>query len=299
VARRQVLFAVCVLVSHAAFAQPVYITLGGGIDGGTLDTYKLGREPNYYSSMEPVYFFRVEGEFNKYYTFKLLYQADSFFQNTVNAGLGFKMGLIHVGMGVQMGIHDLDAGYDPIAVEFWNIGVDGMIKIEFPGILYFGSDFVLDIGGGNWIANKPGSSHRQVLHFYGGFWLPHILITAGYNDRNYDAIITDTVSIRAGHRRIYGKIEFFAKNVPFRISAEAGWLMQTGNYSEEIAPGVVGWHNPVSKNSLYAGGGFGIDFSKNFRWFVNADMVLTGLEGGLFDKFSASSGFSIRVPGNK
>lgn len=273
-----------------ANAQPIYISAGGGIESGIIDTYLLGRVSDYYSSFKPVFFAGIRGEFGKYYNFKLNYQSDPFWQNSVNAGVGFAMGIIQVGMGVQTGIHDKRAGYGLFDVEYWNIGLDGTIKIELPGYFFVGSDFVLDIGGGNWVAQKPGSAHRQLLSFYAGVWLPHIIISAGYAEKNYDGIVTDAIAVRAGTTRFWGKFEFFAKNLPFRISAESGYLIQTANYSDSSPPL---WHDPVETSHIYVGGGFSYEFNRYFRMFLDSQMFFFPFV------ISGRAGIEVKIFGNR
>ncbi|MDR2509511.1 MAG: hypothetical protein LBC77_02575 [Spirochaetaceae bacterium] len=285
--------AACIFLctAAAAFSQPMYISVSGGVDNGTVDTYKLGREDNYHSSFKPIFNVRMDGEFADYYNYRLSVSSDPFWQNTVNAALGFKMGVVIASMGVQIGMHDPESGINLLDIEFWNIGLDGDIKLEFPGIFYLGTTFILDLGGGNWTANKPGSAHRQQFGVYGGFWLPHILISGGYSNRNYDAIVTDTTSVRAGHTRLFGRIEFFAKKIPFRIAAEGGLVTQTSNFSVATL-----WEEPKTSEQIFAGGGFSIDFSRFFRLFLNVDITLSGAQTDV--PVTGSLGVSIRAMGN-
>jgi hypothetical protein len=206
--------------------------------------------------------------------------------------MGFTMGVIQAGMGVQIGGHDTKSGYKMLEVEYWNIGLDGRIKVELPGYFFIAGDFILDIGGGNWVSNKTGSAHRQMLSFYAGFWLPHIIISGGYSGKNFDAIISDTVASRADIARYWAKLDIFAKNIPFRILMEGGALTQKANTSDDSS-GVVQWNTPVSKTSPFASLGISCEAGMNIRIFANSQILFSPFN------FSLNGGIEIKIEGNK
>jgi hypothetical protein len=224
-----------------------------------------------------------------------MFQSDPFWQTTFNTGIGIKMGFLTVNLGVQIGLHDLSTEYTFTDIEFWNIGIDTGMKFEFPGIFFAGLDVILDIGGGNWVTNKPGSAHRQLLRITGGFWLPHILITVGYLQRDYDSIISDTLAIRAGQTRIYGNIEFFAKTVPFQMRLEAGKVDQLGNYTTDSSV----WAKPDQTSYMYVGTMITIDVGRLFDWYLKAEAPITGLRAPIYAEFSAITGIRVRLNGNR
>ena len=281
--------------AEALFAQPSYIYAAGGIENKTIDTLRLGRTPDYFSSYWLHYAGGVEGEFNKNYTYKFTFQSDPFWQTTFNTGIGIKMGFLSIKLGVQIGLHDFSTEYAFTAIEFWNIGIDTGARFELPGIFFLGFDVVLDIGGGNWVTNKPGSAHRQFLRFAGGFWLPHILISGGYMQRDYDAIVSDILAIRAGQTRVYGNIEFFAKTVPFQIMLEAGKVDQLANYTSDSSL----WAKPDETSYMYVGTTVTVDIGRRFVWYVKMEAPITGLRAPIFNEFSAISGIRVRFNGNR
>ncbi|MDR2481528.1 MAG: hypothetical protein LBD07_04450 [Spirochaetaceae bacterium] len=290
---RGLLFILLVFITGAAAAQPVYVSGGGGFENLTIDTLKLGRSDDYYSLMHLNFFGVVEGDFDKNYSYKLSYQNDPFWQNTVKSDFGVRLGVIAVDFGVQAGAHNSDSGYKVSDIEFWDLGVDGGVRLEFSGFFFTGFNFTLDIGG-NAANNKIGGAERQMIGFFGGFWLPNILISGNYYRKDYNEKINDAVSIHAAYSKIGFKMEFFAKNIFYRLALKAGTITQTcgavsGNNSSDLS----------ENKHFYIGADFTVDLSRRLSWFINAEAPVLGLRAPIFMQFTAVSGVKFRCFENR
>jgi hypothetical protein len=223
--KRYALLPAFFLISFTLGAQPVDITLGGGIDSLSINTANLDGKYDLESTefaIIPFWFARAEGEIGKKFRFDLQYRQDPLWQSTLSGSVGTIYKLLDIGLGTQFGFHDFSSGdFSFENVETWNTGIITWFKVEDPGVFFVGFDYLLNLPSGY---TGDGKSERHYLAAKGGFWLPHILVKGFYSRKEYAESKKEGLTISAGQEKFGADMEFFSKSSPFRLSVGAGSL---------------------------------------------------------------------------
>jgi hypothetical protein len=276
-------------------AQPIELTVKGGIDGGTLGTSKVDGVPKNLDDMlsraVPVWQTKIAGRFGKTFCFDFGLRQDPFWQSTNYGSIGLVFGIVQIGMGFQFGLPDFDMNEFLFAsADSWDSGLTGFVKLEFPGAFFIESSFLANFKGDT---DFIGNTDRQLLSFIGGIWLPHILVTSSYTTRDYSET-KDGLRLRASHVKALGRAEFFAKKVPFRIAFEGGYVAQ----SLVVSTDDITWSNEIFVSYWYPSFDFTFILGNYLSWNIRADLPFDGLYPQ-FDKIMLQTGLVFTILGNK
>ncbi|MDR3324902.1 MAG: hypothetical protein LBS82_02790 [Spirochaetaceae bacterium] len=274
-------------------AQPIDVTIGGGLDNLAVDTQKLDGNYNLKSGafeLRPAWSARINGEIGRNFLFDVTYRQDPFWQSSFSGMFGLIFGAVHAGLGVQIGMHDYASGdFSYEKMSSWDTGLLGCFKLEYPGYFFVGTDFVADFWGD---MSEEGRSSRPYLSVFGGFWLPYILITITYFQKEYVETKAAGVKARAALTKVGAELEFFSKSSPFRVSIGGGWLRQA------ISLSGGGAARETFADYFNADLGFSLELGLYARWFVKGGIPLDGLAPALA-KFIFNTGFTFTIFGNK
>jgi hypothetical protein len=279
--KRCILLPAFFFISFALEAQPVDITVGGGMDALSIDTKNLNSKYDLDSSafaFIPFWYAKVGGEIGKKFRFEAEYRQDPFWQSTVSGSVGAIYKIINLGLGAQFGAHDYssdDFSFDK--AELWDVGITSYVKVEYPGVFFAGFDYLLDLKSSY---QGYGKSERHYLAARGGFWLPHIFIKGAYSRKGYIESKIGGINIDAGEEQFDVNLEFFSKNIPFRISGGAGSLKLS----------TVVDNNEQKTTYWYTAAGLTFIFGGKLQFFMNGKIPFLELRAQLH-KASAEAGF--------
>ncbi|MDR3301460.1 MAG: hypothetical protein LBT01_02870 [Spirochaetaceae bacterium] len=275
-------------------AQPIDITVGGGIDNFAVDTKALDLSYNLKSeefAFHPFWYARVNGEFGKDFLFDVKYQQDPLWQSSFTGSFGVAYGVVNAGLGMQLGMHDYASDdFSFSKTHLWDAGLLGYFKLQLPGYFFIGTDFVADFWGE---MSEEGRSSRPFWSVYIGCWLPHIHLTLSYFQKEYLETKADDLRVRAASKEIRGDIEIFSKSSPFRISFAGAWLTKTISFTEAAAA-----TQEQTADYLYAEFGFSIALGRYARWFIKGGIPLEVFNPKP-QKFVANTGMVFTAFGNK
>jgi hypothetical protein len=275
-------------------AQPVDITVGGGIDNFGVDTKELDLNYNLKSdefALHPFWYARVNGEFGKDFLFDVEYRQDPLWQSSFTGSFGLTYGVVSAGLGMQLGMHDYASGdFSFDKTNLWDAGLLGYFKLQLPGYFFIGTDFIADFWGE---LSEAGRSSRPFWSVYAGCWLPHLHITLTYLQKEYLETKADDLRVRAANQEIRGDIEIFSKSSPFRISIAAAWIVKLVSFTQD---GTM--IREQNADYIYAEFGFSLALGRYAWWFIKGGLPLEGLNPKP-QKFVVNTGVVFTAFGNK
>jgi hypothetical protein len=288
--KRYMLLPVLLLLSLALEAQPIDITVGGGLDALSIYTKNLDAEYDLKSrdfAPIPFWFAKIGGEIGKKFRFDLEYRQDPFWLSTVSGSVGAIYKLLNLGIGAQFGFHEYDSGdFSLDKIESWDSGLITYIRLVSPGAYYAGFDYLLDLKSSY---GGYGKSERHYLAVKAGFWLPHILIQASWSRKEYAESKTAQLDFNAGQEKLDVNMEFFSKNIPFRLSLGAGSI----KLNTDANSSVTGRVNQDA-SYWYASTGLTFIFGNHFQFFVKGELPFEELHPQL-QKISATAGIVLTI----
>ncbi|MDR2842129.1 MAG: hypothetical protein LBV52_02890 [Spirochaetaceae bacterium] len=290
-----IIIALVFLTLQFLAAQPIELTISGGVDSGAVATGKVDGMPQKFedtlSVFTPFWQGKLYGRFGKIISFDFEVHQDPFWQATNRGGIGLFLGVIQIGLGFQFGLPDFDRNkFLFFSADGWDSGLTGLVKLEFPGIFFIKSEFVANLKGDT---DFVGNSDRQFLSFSAGIWLPNILVTGSYFTKDYSET-KDTFWFRTSYVKFFGRAEFFAKKVPFHLALEGGYITQSMVLSWDNTT----WSDKISASYWYPSIEFIFMLSNYLNWNIRADLPFSDLYPQL-DKFTVQTGLVFTILGNK
>ncbi|MDR2659211.1 MAG: hypothetical protein LBC27_04390 [Spirochaetaceae bacterium] len=228
------------------------LTLSGGVDYASYPKDGNDVSDIFKPELQPIYSAEFNGDFGVEHNYSIGLRYDPVWRETFSGGIGYHLGIVDIGLGFFL--CDFFSGFTSI-----DTGFSGHAGFEFPGIFFINAGASVSMGDFEIPARKRFNAEA-------GFWLPHIFITFDFEIKEF--IDNDDKTLdRTTSTRYSGSMEFFSKNVPYRIRFEAG--MQ--NLERSITGSAQS--KDVSANHYFAGARFYAEAGKIFAWFAEAEVL--------------------------
>ena len=254
--RNKTLFVLCILLLYPRSANPIDLTIGGGVDRSSYSPNDKGPAGNTFSSeWLPLYFAEFKGDFAVEYNYGIRAGYDPIWLNTVSGNVGYHFGNVNMGLGFFIGDSDftfkaLDAGFS------------GRAGFEFPGIFFANAGIASSLDGGS---DSAEIATRKLFGAQAGFWLPHIFFTFDFELREYIEQLTNTSKITRSRTLYRLSIDMYSKNIPYRIGFIFGGQSLSRKLEGSPTP------EDVSFDTVIVGLRFFNQVSRTFSWFVEGE----------------------------
>lgn len=221
----------------------------------------------------------LKGDFAGMYNYNISCGSDPIWRNTASGDIGCYFGNVNMSIGFF-------TGTDDFTFKYTDIGFSGRAGIEFPGAFLVKAGFASSV---NYDTKAAGTSWRQMIDAQAGFWLPHILIIAELQMKDYTKQVTETLDIHTSRVRYTGSMDIFAKNMPYRICFSFGYQVLSRIMTESV---------PLEESnyeSFLAGFRFYFQAGKTFAWFIEGEAPFT-IAGSFKFFYNASLGLVFSYP---
>ena len=161
----------------------------------------------------------VRGDITEKLKYEALLQRDNILLNTLGAKLSTNMDYFNIEFGPFVGIGD--------NLERPDVGIMGGIELALPGIVF------LSINGSSTLGFRfdfLGDGKRETAEVKVGFWLPHMIAAFSVNTRSYTRRPEESLTLRDELTRFVGSVDFYAKNFPLILRADAGYEVLSRSY---------------------------------------------------------------------
>ncbi|MDR2659127.1 MAG: hypothetical protein LBC27_03960 [Spirochaetaceae bacterium] len=233
------------------FVVSLDFTVQGGADYSSYPTNSEEAVGNTFKpEIIPLAYAELKDDFAVMYNYKINLGNDTIWRNMISGDVGYYFGHVDIGLGFFIGTGDF-------TFDYIDIGFSGRAGFEFPGVFLINGGFASSL-------YKDGPASRQLFYARAGFWLPHILITGGFELKTYSDKVTEDLSIEYGRTKYTGAMEFFSKNIPYRIQFLFGMQTLTRVMSEP--------KEEASFKSFIAGFRFYSQMSNTFAWFIEGSV---------------------------
>jgi hypothetical protein len=200
----------------------------------------------------------VSGDVRGIFEYSVKYNWDTIWRNTVISNFNYHLKVFNLGFGLFIGGNDF-------LMRMLDIGFLGRLGIELE------KKFFIDFTAGASIDSKLDvldTSTRQLINARLGWWLPHIYNYFDYSLVKYFEKVSDTQKIENSLATYKVRMEFFNKNVPFRITSTLGYKNHTRIYTatdiEEVA----------TVTTFFLGLGFNLKFAHYWRWVIEGEVMM-------------------------
>ncbi|MDR0539016.1 MAG: hypothetical protein LBG74_00715, partial [Spirochaetaceae bacterium] len=173
------------------------------------------------------------------------------------------------------------------AFERLDRGLTAKFALTIPDIFFVSTSYSQSLSA---YVDNPGNRTLHLFEARIGFWLYHIL--ASINIERHENVMSESIALRKtlSRNKVFGRFEFYAKNVPLMVSLDGGVMILAGVF-ENIVLKIT----QDETFAVYGGFRLSFDFSKNVRWYIGGE-VPAALNGALATfMFKAETGFKFTI----